>query len=296
MQLAGASAIALPSGFLSLARAEEAAPGPALFQRITIIGASVSAGFCTDEFMGGRRTPEFRLANFFNEALTCDHQAVVSHASKMLFLDARGSLEKQVDVASKANPTLVVALDSLFWFCYGSDLTPPQRLELFEFGLKQLDRMSAPLIVGDLPDAKHAAGGILAVGEVPPADVLVKCNERLKAWAGEKENVILFPFAAMMKAAVSGEALTLGGRTWDPGKARTLLQRDLLHPSHLGLAAVTVATLDSAGAAAQPPAPQSAYRRDLESLTQDAVQVGVKQSQEAAVRAKAGQKEPAPAQ
>jgi hypothetical protein len=203
-------------------------------------------------------------------------------------------LEKQVNEALKADPTLVVALDSLFWFCYGKNLTPPQRIELFEFGLKQLDRMSAPLIVGDLPDAKHAAGGILAVEEIPPADVLVKCNERLKAWVGGKKNVTLFPFAAMMKAAVTGDALTLGGRTWEPGKARKLLQRDMLHPSHLGLAAVTVATLDTAGAAMEPPAPQSAYRRDLEALTQDAVKVGVKQSQDAADRAKAPKAEPAP--
>ena len=296
MHLAGAAAIVLPCGFLLPARAQDVASGPALFQRVTIIGASVSAGFCTDEFIGGRRTPEFRLANFFNEALTCRHQPVTSHASKTLFLDARNSLEKQVTEALKADPSLVVALDSLFWFCYGRNLTPPQRLELFEFGLKQLDRVSAPLIVGDLPDAKHAAGGILGFDEIPPAEVLAKSNERLKAWAAAKKNVTLFPFAAMMKAAVTGEPLALGGRTWEKGAARGLLQRDMLHPSHLGLAAVTVATLDTAGAAVEPPAPQSAYRRDLEALTKDAVQLGVKQSEDAANRAKAPKAEPAPVQ
>lgn len=295
LQLAAATAAA-PCCLLSNARAQDAASAPALFKRITIIGASVSAGFCTDEFIGGRRTPEFRLANFFNEALMGEHQPVVSHASKMLFLNARESLEKQVNEAVKADPSLVVALDSMFWFCYGRDLTPPQRLELFEFGLKQLDRMSAPLIVGDLPDAKHAAGGILGVDEIPPADVLVKCNERLKAWSSAKKNVTLFPFAAMMKAAVTGDALDLGGRTWEKGTARTLLQHDMLHPSHLGLAAVTVAALDTAGASAEPAIPASAYRRDLEALTKDAVELGKKQSQEAATRAKGAKPEPLPTQ
>ena len=297
LQLGGAFAITLPCALLSPVRAQDAAAAPELFQRITIIGASVSAGFCTDEFIGGPRTPEFRLANFFNEALTCEHRPVVSHARKTLFLGARDSLEKQVNEALKANPSLVVALDSLFWFCYGRDLTPPQRLELFEFGLKQLDRMSAPLIVGDLPDARHAAGGILGVDEIPPADVLVKCNERLKAWAATRKNVSLFPFAAMMKAAITGETLDLGGRVWEKGTARILLQRDMLHPSHLGLAAVTVAALDSAGASVKPAIPQSNYRRDLDSLTKDAVELGKKQSREAAERASnASKPEAAPAQ
>jgi hypothetical protein len=290
LRFAWAALIALPCSFSSVAHG--GTPAPELFQRVAIIGASVSAGFCTDEFVGGRRTPEFRLANYFNEALTCDHEPVVSRASKMLFLDARRSLEKQVGETLEAKPTLVVALDSLFWFCYGKDLTSPQRLELFEFGLKQLDRIPTPIIVGDLPDARHAAGGILSIAEVPEAEVLVKCNERLKAWASEKKNVTLFPFAAMMKAAVSSQPFTLGGRTWEAGKTRMLLQRDLLHPSHLGLATIAVATLDSASATVQPPVPQTFYRRDLESLTRDAVMAGVKQSQEASARAKSSS--PAP--
>lgn len=285
----------LPCLLASLARAADEKPAPPLFQRVAIVGASVSAGFCTDEFFGGKRTPEFRLVNFFNEALTCQHEPIVSRASKTLFLSARKSLEKQITDTIASKPSMVIGLDSLFWCCYGSNLSPEQRLELFEFGLTQLDRIEQRLIVGDLPDARHAIGKILSAEEVPPAEILAKCNERLKAWAATKKNITLFPFAAMMTAAVNGQALELGGRTWEKGSARTLLQHDLLHPSHLGLAAITVATLDAAGATVDPPIARTLYRRDLESLTTDSVQIGVKQSQEAEAKRKEEAKPVAPA-
>ena len=271
--------------FSQTLRAQDAAiPAPPLFQHVMLIGASVSAGFCTDEFLGGRRTPEFRLANYLDEALPGDCQPVVSRASKTLFLSARGSLEKQISETIAAKPSLVLGLDSLFWFCYGSKMAPEQRLELFEFGLKQLDRLDMPLVVGDLPDARHAAGGILSPDEVAEPEVLAKCNERLKTWAADKPKVILFPFSAMMKAAVAGDELTLAGHHWEKGQTRKLLQHDLLHPSPLGLATITVAALDSAAATLSPAPPAGTYRKDLEAIATDAVRVGAKQSQEEAAR------------
>ncbi|RYD21372.1 MAG: hypothetical protein EOP88_11620 [Verrucomicrobiaceae bacterium] len=278
-------------------RAEGSNPTPPLFQRVAIIGASVSAGFCSDEFLGGPRTPEYRLANYFSEALTCDHEPIVSRADKTFFTRAKESLEQQITETLEAKPSLVIGLDSLFWCCYGSRLSPAQRLELFEFGLKQLDRIEQPLVVGDLPDARHSIGKILSAEQVPSPEVLMKCNGRLKEWAAGKKNVALFPFATMMSAAVSRQPLELGGRTWDKDLAGTLLQRDLLHPSPLGLSAIAVGTLDAIGTIAVPPIPQTLYHRDLDAVTKGAVALGVKQSQEraAAEKRKAEQGAPVPA-
>lgn len=262
--------------------APAAAPGPApaLYRKVFLIGASVSAGFCTDEALGGSRTPEFRFRNYLDAALTGAHEPVVSEASKLLFFDPGKSLGKQVEAANAAQPSLVLGLDALFWFCYGSGQTSDQRLAHFEEGLKLLEKIDLPLVVGDLPDASRAVGGILSQDEMPEPEILVRCNQRLKSWASGRPNVVLFPLAEMMKATGAGEEFTFAGRTWAKGKSGELLQGDHLHPSPAGLAALAVATLQAADPAAK--APAAAVRSDLDAIRDEAVAAGVKQAAEIA--------------
>src|SRR4030095_1799219 len=161
------------SAFLVLAPARSEESGPAaigqpafvassaLFQRILLIGASVTAGFNSAEPFGGTRTPEYRFANYIEAALRSTHDPVRTAATTFLFLHAPESLEKQVAAALAAKPTLVIALDALFWFCYGGGVTDEERLTRCDSALRQLSRIDAPLVIGDVPDATKAVGGIL---------------------------------------------------------------------------------------------------------------------------------------
>jgi hypothetical protein len=239
--------------------AAEAAPP--LFQRIVVLGASVGAGFDTTAPFGGPKTGQYRFAHYLDAAVAGTHEPVTTCANVMLFLNATEIMEKQVTAAIAAKPSVVVGLDALFWFCYGAGRTPEKRLEFFETGLRFLERIDAPLIVGDLPDASRAVGGILGKGEMPPLETIAKCNERLKEWAAARPNVKIFPISEVMARAGADEELTIGGMNWPAGKSRALLQRDLLHPARHGLAALAIAVLDAAASPATTPVNLS---RDLE--------------------------------
>ena len=248
----------------SLAGAQDAAP--ALFQRIVLLGASATAGFDESELLGGPKTAQYRFANYVEAALTGPHEPVAVQASALLFFQPEAVMEKQVAATVAAKPTLVVGLDALFWFCYGAGLSAEQRAARFEAGLRLLARLDAPLVIGDLPDASRAVGGMLGATDMPDAATLARCNERLIAWAAGRKNVTVFPLARIMAAAAANEEITLTGHTWEQGKSAALIRADHLHPSRHALAALAIATLDTATRTANPPLAPGAINRDLETV------------------------------
>jgi hypothetical protein len=240
--------------------AEDSAPP--LFERIVVLGASIGAGFdCTTPF-GGPQTREYQFSHYLEAALVDRHQPIVTHANVVLFLNATHGMETQIAATIAAKPSLVIGLDALFWFCYGSGREPEQRTEFFEAGLRFLERVDVPLVVGDLPDASAAVGRVLSPAQMPPIETLEKCNERLKRWAAARGNVTIFPLAELMARASKDEALTLGDQVWEAGRTRALLQRDLLHPARHGLAALAIATLE----AARPKPSELRILRDAEAV------------------------------
>ena len=213
----------------SLALAQDAAP--AVFQRVVLLGASATAGFEETEPLGGPKTPQYRFDNYIEAALAGPHEPVATQASALLCFQPEAVMEKQIAATVAARPTLVIGLDALFWFCYGAGLTAEQRMARLEAGLRQLERIDAPLIVGDIPDASRAVGGMLGAAEVPDVPTLARCNERLAAWAASRKNVSVFPLALIMAEAAANEELVLAGHTWEKGKSGALIRGDHLHPS-----------------------------------------------------------------
>ena len=256
----------------SLAGAQDAAP--ALFQRVVLLGASATAGFEESELMGGPKTAQYRFANYVEAALTTPHEPVATQASALLFFQPEAVMEKQVAATVAARPTLVIGLDALFWFCYGAGLTAEQRTARFEAGLRLLERLDAPLVIGDLPDAARAVGGMLSATDMPDAATLARCNERLAAWAAGRKNVAVFPLARLMAAAAANGEFTLSGLTWENGKSAALIRADHLHPSRHALAALAIATLDTAARTANPPLAPDTINRDLETVYAAAVARG----------------------
>ncbi len=134
-----------------------------------------------------------------------------------------------------------------------------QRLSRVEAGLRQLDGIDAPLVVGDFPDA-WKADGILSRGQLPERSILAQRNQRLKAWAAMRRNVISFPLASLMVFVNANEELTLANHTRKKGKSGARLRGDHLHPSPHGLAALAIAVLAPRYPATAPTGyPESVY-------------------------------------
>lgn len=247
-----------------LASAQDAATPP-LFQRIVLLGASGTAGFEGSEPLGGPKTPQYRFAHYVEAALIAPHEPVATQANSLLFFQAEAVMERQVTATVAAKPTLVIGFDALFWFCYGPGMNAEERVARFEAGLRLLERIDAPLVVGDLPNAAKAVGGFLAKGDTPDPATLARCNERLTAWAASRRNVTVFPLARVMRAALANDEVVLAGHTWEKGKSGALLRSDHLHPSRHALAALAIATLESARATWPGNSPGE-LRRDVETV------------------------------
>jgi hypothetical protein len=217
------------------------APTPhAVLGRMAVVGASVSAGFHLD---GVETAP---LALTLEQALLAEHEAATSHASTFFFLASTDGRADQVEAALAAEPTLVVALDYLFWFAYGVAASEDARLAEFDEGLAILACVKQPLLVGDIPDVSRAAEGpMLSRSQVPAPETLVRLNERLAEWAAERPNVMLVPLRGFIDKATRGEAFELRGNRYDADALDALFQPDQLHASLTGIVGLTLLTLDA---------------------------------------------------
>jgi hypothetical protein len=209
-----------------------------------VIGASASAGFTEAEPLGGPNTPQFQLSRYLDAALLAPHEPVRNLANTFFFMQPLGAARHQIQQALEAKPALLIGLDFLFWFCYGPG-NETERLERFEQGLKLLEPITCPVVLGDIPDASAASNRMLSSEEIPPSETLAAANRRLKEWAAKRDRVTLVPLASIMRSAASGQALIIHGITVPAGKSRTLLQPDRLHPSTLGAAVLALAILDA---------------------------------------------------
>jgi hypothetical protein len=234
-----ASVFCLAAASTCSVHAQEKTP----WARIIVVGASVSHGFT--ESTTGPKTQDYALDRYLNAALLAPHGPVRNLATELFFMMPDASGSAQIRRAMTNSPTLVVGVDFLFWFCYGNAKTNQERLDHFEKGLKLLEAVDCPLIIGDIPDASAAANGMLSPGEIPSADVRLAANRRLKEWAAQHKQVTVVPLAQFMSAVAANEAITVHGQTLARGTTSALLQDDRLHTSTRGCAVLAVSILDA---------------------------------------------------
>ena len=203
--------------------------------RVVVIGASVSAGFNLDE----------DLARVFDETVLQEHEDIRSKASGFFFLNPTESGAEAIEFALEEEATMVLAVDFLFWFGYGSLnaqggrlADESERLALLEHGLDLLEELECPLVVGDFPDMSDAVGKMLYAEQVPKPETLAALNARVAAWASERPSVVLMPFSGLVERLRSDEAFEIGGFSWPAESSDRMLQSDRLHPELEGLAAV----------------------------------------------------------
>ena len=219
--------------------------------RIAVIGASASAGFgCVmrEKRSDGDYALGFRLIDMVR--LACPELEIVSTdmSSGFFFLAPVRNGSTAAARAVDFKPDCVIALDFLFWYCYGDDSptggrisNEAERLEKLELGLKELEKFEVPVLVGDLPDMSPAVGKMLSAAQMPAKDTLAKANARFAAWARGRANIRVLPLADMQRQLMEDRALEIRGVRLESTKQAPLLQRDELHPAPHGMAGLACA-------------------------------------------------------
>jgi hypothetical protein len=215
------------------------------WERIVMIGASATAGFTASEPLGGTNTAKYALSRYVDAALKVSHQPVLNLGNAFFFFQPQTMGQQQVARALTNRPTLVIGLDFPFWFCYGEGETDEARLQRFEQGLKLLETISCPLVIGDIPDASAAVNKMLRPDQMPSLKVIAAANQRLEAWAAGRGQVAIVKLSDFMRQAAANRTISISGHSLQDGQTRTLLQNDALHPSPPGCAVLALAVLDA---------------------------------------------------
>jgi len=217
-----------------------------VWQHVVIIGASASGGFILSEPFGGTNTTNCKLNYYFDAAISAPHGPPKNLATALLFLRPEAIAAQEVEAATNSRPTLVIGVDFLFWFCYGEGEADADRAARFEYGLKLLERIPCPLVIGDIPDASTATNsGIISAAQVPSEIARAAANRRLKEWAAKRPQVTIVPLAKFMRDVAANEAVQIRSAALPAGKTRALLQDDRLHPTPRGAAVLVLGILDA---------------------------------------------------
>ena len=220
-------------------------PSKSPWQRIVMIGASVTAGFTASEPLGGPSTPFYDLSRYVEVALTTPHEPVQNLGNAFFFFQPNMFAQQQLARALTNNPTLIIGVDFLFWFCYGEGSTDEERLQRFDQGLKLLEKVECPLVVGDIPDASAAVGEMLRPDQMPRLKAISAANARLKQWTAGRRQVVVLGLSEFMRNVMANRAVKIHDYVLPDGKTRTLIQDDKLHASPPGCAVLAFAALDA---------------------------------------------------
>ena len=222
-----------------------------LYDRIAVIGASVSDGFgvfVSDPANAQAIPSAVNLSDVLRAAAPTTSAPttappttatpILHHYASGFFFSNPGSVGKsEIDRAIAAKPTLVLASDFLFWYVYGTVDASGEVLQ-----------DDAPVIIADIPDMSDAIGKMLSVNQVPTPAALEAVNARITAWVATRPAVKLMKLRTLLAALKAGGVIEVAGRVWDPTTLGQLLQRDQLHPTFAGTVIIAAGLIDLARA------------------------------------------------
>jgi len=243
--------LALASLVLPFAHAgDTAAPAkaPAPLAKIAIVGASVSSGMGLDpnaDPMSGAES-KVRLANVVEASLVGAHDPIVDESTLMFFTSPKGLAASTAKSANAAKPSMLVALDYLFWLGYGPG-SESARIERLDAGLKALEAFKCPVLLGDFADFNGAnvSRMMLAPENIPSKETLDKLNAQVAEWAKKHANVVVVPVAEMFRKLRADEAIEVRGNKFAKGSRAKLMQQDGLHTTLEGTCALWVIAIDA---------------------------------------------------
>lgn len=206
-----------------------------LLERVAVIGASLSEGY------GSKTTWQATFEASLTRPMTC----VLNKATALTFMSPSRFAVPQAQKALEAKPTLLLAVDYLFWFGYGTQDLDDQplsseeaRLALLEKGLALLEGFDCPVVLGDFPDMSDAVGVMLMPAQMPAPETLKKLNERLAAWAKTKPNVVVISVSTWVGDLKAAKPIKIGAQTYPVEQTARWLSDDNLHATGEGLAAL----------------------------------------------------------
>ncbi len=263
--LAALCLIALPPAlFAGDTTATTAARVPVL-QRVAIVGASMSAGFGLDPEANPMMGQEsgLQLAQIVEASIVGPHEPVRNGATMMFFTAPEPTAKRALAEAKAAKPTLLVALDYLFWMGYGPG-SEAKREDRVKSALAMLEPFTCPILLSDLPDFNASLPDpmMLPKESIPPAEVIVKLNKQIREWAKDRKNVVVVPQGEMLRKLIADEEIKAGGNTFEKGSRARLLQKDGLHTTLDGTCAIWVSAID-AWRAQDPALPADALLLDV---------------------------------
>lgn len=223
-------------------------PAPAPLAKPAIVGASVSAGVgldpSADAFQG--QESKLRLANVVAASIVGTHDPIHDLSSYVFFTAPKPTAKKSAKEAADAKPSVVVALDYLFWLGFGPG-DEKARLARLEDGFKALEAVKAPLLLGDLPDFNgvEVSMMMLSPDAIPAKDVLAKLNARIAEFAKKHENVVVVPIQEMFRKLNAGEEFEIHGNKFGKDARSKLMQSDGLHTTLEGTCAMWVLAVDA---------------------------------------------------
>lgn len=209
-----------------------------VFERVVILGASLSNGSGLRKWYGfpGDFAP---LA-----ATIIRRPAHFETFADTNFFAAPQRLGEQYSAqALEAEPTLLIALDFLFWYIHGTKSDERRKAGLEE-GLARLAAFDCPLVVADLPNISMAlqgqatplgGGPLVTQSMLPEPELRQALNARLVAWADERraagKQVVIVPFNHFLALVERNQPFSVGEDQWPADVRNELLQSDLLHPT-----------------------------------------------------------------
>lgn len=232
------SCILLCSSLISL-RADE------LFSRPVIIGASVSDGYEHKERLGGPMSDALALDRYLCEITNLPADRFSNFSHRFCFVHPLGIGHKQVSDTLKTKPSVVIAVDQLFWQLYGNFASPEQRIITFKSALAKLDPITCPLVIGNIPDASLAINKMLSASQVPNQETIALANQILTEWVKKREKTAIIDLASFMQLCVSNKEIKFKNITYPEGSTKKFLQTDMLHPSTSGVMALSYAVIES---------------------------------------------------
>jgi hypothetical protein len=231
---------------------------------IAVIGASASAGWgvVIPAEPGSEPVPlhhaHIDLADVLPAVLIGITPKITDHANNFFFSDPITIGNAEMSAAMATDPTLIVGVDFLFWYAYGSR-PENTRLPLLELGLKELERFDGTLLVGDIPDVTAAASAkpiaFISTKLIPQPRTLDAINARIREWADARPRTHIIPLAGTLRSWQNGQPPHLNGHLWNDDVR--IIQFDELHPTAAGLIAIAELVAESINNTIQPVAVQA---------------------------------------
>lgn len=220
-------------------------------ERVAVTGASVTAGW-------GLQTPPIKgdfggypinLKHIVDAMILAPHEEVAYFGEQKFFTRPVVYGSKLIDEITEYDPTLIVAVDYLFWFAYGNVgfAGEKYRINKFKEGLSILENIQSHLIIGNIPDVRKAIGKVLSASQVPAVETIQKMNNMLRSWALLHPKVKVLNVYELYKDLLDDATLTTSSYTWPAGSQEKLLQKDMLHTTFEGTVAASLVVADVIG-------------------------------------------------